>query len=447
MNVQDKFNQKDTILVVSDYPEKSKRGEKNYGIAWYTKETIEPIADRYNRKFIVLAEKDGDNSPKLLCGGKILLLRVFDPKRRSLFPVILKWLWTFDQIDSVYIHSEFCANGGIKNFVLLLPFLLLIKLSGREITYFAHNVVTDLTGIAPHLNLNKKALSFRILNSGIKFYYAFLGILCNQIVVMDEEMKRRLSLFVWESKITSLPFWIKDDETRLTKSEARKKLGIAQNKFVLLYFGFVTWYKGADWLIDQVTDKKFAKKFPKLQLILAGGEAYSLKDKEYYQKYYQEQLAKVRTSKNARITDFVPDKDIALYFSAADAVVFPYRGLIGSSGALAYALTYRKPFLLSFGMKSAMQNEEYLEALKITGLSSRDLTFGLSQKSFINALTRLTDKEKLRKLEEVAELISQKRSFAVLMPKYYQAVFCGTSQKAVNLKRKAAYAYGQVVNR
>lgn len=446
MTIQEQFNQEETLLFISDFPEKTKRGEKNYGIAWYTKETLEPIVKKYNCQAIVLAEKGEDNTPKLLANDKILLLRVFDPKHRTLFPIILRWLLTFTKIKRVYIHSEFCTNGGIKNFILLPLFLLLVKLWDREITYFAHNVVTDLTGIAPHLNLNRKSLSFRILNAGIKIYYALLGILCNRIVVMDEEMKRRLSLFVWESKITSLPFWVKNDEAKLSKEEARKKLGIGKNKFVLLYFGFITWYKGADWLIDQVTDKKFVKKFPKLQLILAGGEAYSLKDKEYYQNYYQEQLSKVKNSKNANITGFVLDKDIPLYFSAADAVIFPYRGLIGSSGALTYALIHKKPFLLSVKMKSALQNVEYNDALKMAKLSQRDLTFGLSRQSFVGAVARLNNKDNLRKLQEVTEIISEKRSFEILMPKYYQTLFCATSQKAINLKRKVAHVYSQVVN-
>lgn len=444
MNIQEKFNQKDSILVISDYPEMSKHGEKNYGIAWYTKETIEPITKKYNRKFIVLAEKDVDNSPKLLCNNKILLLRVFNPKHHSLFPVILKWLLVFNKVKKIYIHSEFCTNGGIKNFVLLLPFLLLIKLFGRGITYFAHNVVIDLTGIAPHLNLDKKSLSFRVLNFGIKLYYICLGILCNRIVVMDGEMKRRLSLFVRKNKITLMPFWIKENKTNLSRDEARKSLGIPKNKLVLLYFGFITWYKGADWLIDQVTGKEFRKKFSKVQLILAGGEAYSLKDKKYYQDYYKRQLSKAKTSNNVRITGFVPEKEIPLFFTAADAVIFPYRGLIGSSGALTHALTFRKPFLLSSKMNFVLQNEEYINALKISKLSQRDLTFKLSKKSFLGAVERLNSKRNLEELQNVTKIVVQERSFSALLPRYYESLFCATSQKAVNLKRKATYAYSQL---
>jgi len=69
MNIQ-KFNHPDTVLVISGWPESSKHGQNNYGIAWYTKETVEPIANRYGQKFVILAETNHDNRPKTLLAAK-----------------------------------------------------------------------------------------------------------------------------------------------------------------------------------------------------------------------------------------------------------------------------------------------------------------------------------------------------------------------------------------
>src|SRR3989338_3366133 len=52
----DQFNHLDVSLVISDYPDSTVGGGKNYGIAWYTKETLEPLAKRYNRRFVVLGK-------------------------------------------------------------------------------------------------------------------------------------------------------------------------------------------------------------------------------------------------------------------------------------------------------------------------------------------------------------------------------------------------------
>lgn len=439
MNIS-KYNQKDTVLVISGWPETSGRAQNNYGIAWYTKETIEPVAKKYGQRFVVLSETNHDNTPKTFANGKILVLRVFDQKHPTLFPRILRFMAMFNRIDRVFVHSEFCTNGGIKNFILLIPFLTLIKLFGKRITYFAHNVVTDLSGIAPHLNLDKQTFSFIILNACIRYYYFLLGLLTDRIVVMDEEMKRRLVAYIPENKIISVPFWIKDTGRIISKFKARRKLGISNDKFVLLYFGFITWYKGADWLIDQVRSSAFRKKHKNIELIMAGGEAWSLKDQLYYQQYYKSQIAKARESKNIRITGFVKDEDIRTYFSAADAVIFPYRGLIGSSGAVTYALANRKPILISNRMKNALNNIDYQTALAESGLTPKDMVFTHTGDSFDSAVSRLQNIPFLSQLAHCSQLIKDRRSFEMQLPVYYQLLFCDTGQSAVRLIKEIIHA-------
>src|SRR6185369_2352713 len=107
-----------------------------------------------------------------------------------------------------------------------------------------------------------------------------------------------------------------EQHKKISKRLAKSKLGIAQDQKVLLFFGFVTWYKGADWLIK--TFDTLAKKYPKAQLVIAGGPSYSLATKSHYKKYYHalEQIAK--RNSQIRIAGFVDEKEIQTYFSAAD---------------------------------------------------------------------------------------------------------------------------------
>lgn len=426
------FNNKDSVLVISGWPETTGANQNNYGIAWYTKDTIEPIAKKYGQKFVVLCETNHDNRPKLTVDGKILILRIFDQKHRSLYPRILRSLFAFRKINKVHVHSEFGTNGGIRNFVLLIPFLALIRLTGKKITYFSHNVITDLSGIATHLNYNTGSLKFKILNSGLYFYYKMLGFLCSNIVVMDEEMKRRLVKYVPEKKIISAPFWIKDEKIE-RKNIARKKLGIPQDKFVLLYFGFITWYKGADWLIKTVGENKFVRKNPNVYLVMAGGEAHSLKDKAYYQKYYAEEKLAARNSKNISLTGFVEEDKIPLYFAAADTVIFPYRGLIGSSGAVAHAITYEKPFVMSRKMKGGLNNSTYQNAIEQAGLTTEQLTFSHTDKSFDKAVKFLSSKENLEKLAKFSKTIKANRSIDVQLSIYWSKIFEEETEPLVRL--------------
>lgn len=416
------FNQPDTHLVISGYPEQGHCG-KNYGIAWYTKETVKPLAKKKNARFVILAETNDNNDPKVYQDGKILVLRVFDQRNPTLYPRILKWLAVFNRIKRVYVHSEFCANGGLKNLVLLIPFLLLIRLTGRKITFFAHNIVTDVNSIAPHLNFKKKSLTVRGLNSGIKVYYTFLGLITERIVAMDEVVKQRLAQFINPEKIIGVPMWVKQKSSRLSQKQAKEKLGLKPNECLLLYFGFVTWYKGADWLVKAFSVLAEKNKFKNYYLILAGGPASSLKDKQYYQKFYQRLVKLAEKEKKIRITGFVQEKDIGLYFKAADLVIFPYRGLLGSSGTLAHALCYKKPFIISNKMAIIAKNTDLQAGLVKCGLQLNDLSFKLNIPSLEKRLSKIQDKRLLTKLKKLSNLLACERDFDKWLNSYYNQIY------------------------
>ena len=179
------------------------------------------------------------------------------------------------------------------------------------------------------------------------------------MVVMDKVIYERLAQLVPKHKIIIAPFEVQKKRGGINKTQARKKLGISKNKFVLLYFGFVTYYKGADWLVKTVAQLQKENGNKNLELILAGGPAYSLKDKKYYQHYYRNLVNFTKKYKNIRITGFVPDEEIATFFKASDLAVYSYRDIIGASGALTFALQYNKPFILSdkmYGILAGFEN-------------------------------------------------------------------------------------------
>lgn len=437
------FNTPETVLIISDYPERTLHGEKNYGIAWHTKRLIEPIAQGHGGKFVVLAEKGLENKPELHCNGNVLVLRVFDPKHHTLFPTVLIWLFRFHKIRNVHVHSEFCANGGIWNQALIAPFLILIKLTQRRVTYYAHNIVTSLKGISKHLNLNTKSISYHAISAGIGFYYRFLNLLIDRWIVMDEVIQSRLKTFVPDNKILLLPFFLQQKKKSISKTAARKQLGIDPDKKILLSFGFVTYYKGADWIVRAFTKLKKQKKLNKFQLILAGGEAYSLKSKQYYRDYYQNVLQMSSKEKDITLTGFIPEADIDLYFAAADLVILPYRGLIGASATLTKTIEYEKPFLLSNQMGSILQSADLSNLLMQSGLSQKDLTFDYSSKYIAKAIENVLKPHNLKKISILNKSIIKSRSKEVLTNKYLKEL----SQSSSIIKqwrfdvRKLLYAH------
>lgn len=436
----DRFNKPDTYLIISGYPERFGHGN-NYGISWYTKETIEPIAKKKNARFVVLAETNHNNDPHMYQDGKILVLRVFDQRHISVYPRIFRWLKVFSKVKHVYVHSEFCANGGIKNFSLLLPFLLLIRLTGRHITFFAHNFVTSFDTIATHLNFEKGSWKLKILNLLLRMYNHTLGLVVDRVVVMDDAIKHRAQQYIPKSKIISMPFFIKKPANVITKEQAREKLNIPHDEFVILYFGFVTWYKGADWIIKKIQkltqNRTGGVLNKKIRLIIAGGEAYSLREKPYYIQYFKNQLAAAAKNKHITITGFVPEEEVGTYFQAADIAVFPYRGLIGASGALTYAMAHNKPFLISTGLQPLLHNEQAHQALDETGLTENDITFSLKGRSFELTLEKTIGN--IDTLQAFSTKMAKLRTYDVWIDRYHDSIFKQPKQK-MNLLPNFAFS-------
>ncbi|MBC8428827.1 MAG: glycosyltransferase [FCB group bacterium] len=126
--------------------------------------------------------------------------------------------------------------------------------------------------------------------------------------------------------------YLNDD---ITFTSAREKLGYSTNDKILLFFGLIRPYKGVIDLLDAVTTLP-----PDIKLLIVG-EAYSGSD-EIRAKISQAGLS----GRVQWISRFVPDKDVALYFNCADAVVLPYRTAT-QSGVAQIALSFRKPLVLT----------------------------------------------------------------------------------------------------
>jgi glycosyltransferase involved in cell wall biosynthesis len=102
--------------------------------------------------------------------------------------------------------------------------------------------------------------------------------------------------------------------TGVDKQEARSTLGISDER-VLLFFGYVRRYKGLHVLLDAM-----AHVIRQLRVrLLVVGEFYADEDK------YRTQIQELGLQDVVTVhSDYVPNDQVGLYFSAADAVVLPY---------------------------------------------------------------------------------------------------------------------------
>jgi glycosyltransferase involved in cell wall biosynthesis len=428
------FNKPDTHLVISRWPGRGK-GARFDGIAAYTKEIVTSFASTKKASFIVLAEKI-DGEPLLtIPNNRVLVIRAFNPNHHSLFPSILTWLLEFNTIRTVVVHSDFCASTGPQFQFLLIPFLLLIRLTGRSITYYAHNVVSSLEGMGEHLNIT--GWKQPLFSFALRWYYRLLGLVVSRFVALEKIVYNRLKKILPFAQMSLEPIWIQDKNLALSKLEARKQLGLPLKKKIVISFGFVTYYKGADWVVSLAEEARRLQN-QRLYFVLAGGEAYSLKDKVYYRTYLHSLVNRVSHLPNISISGFIPDSQIKLWMTAADLVIFPYRGLIGGSASLALASAYRKPLMVSRPMYQALKYGLFADAMKDSRAHVSNVVFPLAIKERKKVIELLSDSENNEDVQNVSLSLHNFQNKSVLLEQHYQEVY--EANKPTEWGKQAVYA-------
>lgn len=122
----------------------------------------------------------------------------------------------------------------------------------------------------------------------------------------------------------------------IEKKEAREILGLKTGEKYILFFGFIRDYKGLDLILEAMASDKIKKSGIKL---IVAGEFYT-DSKPYYdivEKYNLHDSV-------IMATDFIPDDEVAKYFSACDLVVQPYKNAT-QSGVTQIAYHFNKPII------------------------------------------------------------------------------------------------------
>ncbi len=162
---------------------------------------------------------------------------------------------------------------------------------------------------------------------------------CDAFVTMSEKVMSDLRLFEKDkpAQLVSHPLY-DNFGAILSKSEARKHLGLDGNQRIILFFGFIRKYKGLDMLLEAMATAQL--KNTGIKLLVAG---------EFYEdeKPYREQIEKLQLSDSLILrTDFIPDSEVKYYLCAADAVIQPYRNAT-QSGVTPLAYHFEKPMVVT----------------------------------------------------------------------------------------------------
>lgn len=208
------------------------------------------------------------------------------------------------------------------------------RLTKTRVLFLCHHV------IAPDGGLFDWFLARRILWRG------------NAFIVMSEEdfalLRRALP---WARiKATTHPPYNVFNSTPLPTAEARARLGLREDEHVLLFFGFVRHYKGLRYLLSALP--AVAKEFP-VRLLVVG---------EFWEEErpYRDLVGQLGLQDTVRFYDqYVPNEELATYFSAADVVVLPYLAA-SQSGVAQLAFGFERPVITTSvgGMPEAIHEGE-----------------------------------------------------------------------------------------
>jgi glycosyltransferase involved in cell wall biosynthesis len=139
-----------------------------------------------------------------------------------------------------------------------------------------------------------------------------------------------------ERKIMSVPDPIEPVDPSLTKQGARQRLGLPEDRTVMLFFGETRRDKGPDVLL-----KATAHIRDPVAVVFAGAETFvTSRDLRAVERERPDVVQLVDR------LGFVPDANVADYFVAADVVVTPYRSsYTGMSGVIQHAAAADRPIV------------------------------------------------------------------------------------------------------
>ncbi|MEK6565584.1 MAG: glycosyltransferase, partial [Bacteroidota bacterium] len=191
------------------------------------------------------------------------------------------------------------------------------KRTGAKILFICDNVI-------PHEKRPGDTMLTRFAFRAVDFF-----------IVQSKAVERELLAFHPSAQYRFVPHPVYEIFGRsLRKSEARKKLRIREKR-VILFFGFVRKYKGLHTLLDAMP--RMLEKI-KLRLLVVG---------EFYgdERVYRKQISDLGLEQNVLVySEYVPNVDVGMYFSACDVVVLPYVSAT-QSGIVQIAYQFDKPVI------------------------------------------------------------------------------------------------------
>ena len=226
-------------------------------------------------------------------------------------PHIIHFQWIIDKKNTFY-------------------FMKILKFLRCTIVYTAHDLL-------PHDSYSQNDKD--ILR---KIYY-----ISDKIIVHSDSNKREIiNVFkINQRKVYIVPhggFDVFYTDKNFTKNMARKKIGISDEKKVILFFGSIRRYKGLEYLVSAF---KEVKEKSRNTILLVVGDIHSGSNEDF--KFYSDLINIISHDEDIIcVNEYVPFEEINYYFLASDVVALPYIKTY-TSGILLAAYAAGRPAIVT----------------------------------------------------------------------------------------------------
>lgn len=228
-------------------------------------------------------------------------------------------------------------NLQITAFIRVLHFFFFplitgLKKRGVKILFTFH----DVLHIGEENLINNQILT--------PFYH-----LSDGAMVGNESEKERLEkIFGYKNKITIGHHGVYDlfDQNIINKSQARKKLNLLEDEFVVLFFGILRENKGLNYLIRSFAKIKKLSLTKKVRLYVAATVRSQFEQINYFQQLIKQLDLTDIITLNISNKKVFKLNEIETFFKATDTVVLPYTH-ISQSGILNLAIGFKKPVIIT----------------------------------------------------------------------------------------------------
>jgi len=324
------------------------------GYADYAFHLVNSLADLYSDEVLVVLgcrcnPKRNDQYTIGIKKKNVVIKRIFKKNvLTSLIRIIGFLIRINTEILYIYYPLEFFSGfllAPLLNIALPLLFLPILRIKGVKL-------VIDLDNIHKPYEIRGKPKErvFFITQVAILKLLSFSGavIVCRNIIaqrlLMSMGFNRRSVRYIPHG-VPKISF-VASEKTKSIEEILKSETG-----YVVLYWGFISRYKGVDYLIKAL--KYVVKEFPDVKLIIAGDyfnplDKYAPK-KHRYLPYLRSLVKSLELEdKVIFVTKHLREDEVDSLVASSDIVVLPYvTKNLSASGVLARVMSHGKPVIVT----------------------------------------------------------------------------------------------------